>query len=48
MRCFGTLPSMLLTSVFARQLICTRKARWFPQVAGLMIIGFEVWWLPVV
>lgn len=50
MLCFGlgTLPSMLLTSVFAQQLISTLKARWFRQVAGLVMIGFGVWSLPVV
>jgi uncharacterized protein len=50
MLCFGlgTLPSMLLTSVFAQKLISTLKARLFRQIAGLVLIGFGVWSLPTV
>ncbi len=50
MFCFGlgTLPSMLLTGVFAQQIMQTLKSARFRQFSGLMMIGFGCWSLPLV
>jgi sulfite exporter TauE/SafE len=49
MLCFGlgTLPSMLLTSLFARHALQTLKSTWFRKSAGVLLIVFGLWSLPV-
>lgn len=50
MLCFGlgTLPSMLTTGLFSQQLSSLIKQQWFRSSAGLLMIGYGVWTLPVV
>jgi len=44
----GTLPAMLASGYFAQSLGNFIKQRWFRSSAGLMMIGFGVWSLPIV
>lgn len=43
----GTLPSMLASGLFARKLSEIIRKRWFRSSAGLMMILFGVWSLPL-
>jgi len=44
----GTLPAMLASGYFAQSLGNFIKQRCFRSSAGLMMIGFGVWSLPIV
>jgi sulfite exporter TauE/SafE len=44
----GTLPSMLASGLFAQKLANTIRKRWFRSCAGLMMIVFGIWSLPVI
>ena len=50
MLCFGlgTLPSMLATGLFAQHLVQIVQNRWFRSGAGLLMVIFGIWSLPIV
>lgn len=43
----GTLPSMLASGIFAKQLANTIRNKWFRSSAGIMMVIFGLWSLPL-